>query len=121
MATILVVDDDPNSRLLVSTLLEPAGHIVLEAANADDALACARGRKIDLVLTDLAMPGISGTALIRSLRSDPAHASTGIVLYTGSVPHGAMRDFMAMYGIRDVIAKPIDPPAFLAAVESALR
>lgn len=121
MATILVVDDDPNSRLLVSTLLEPAGHVVLQSADGEDALRSARGRRVDLVLTDLSMPGISGAALVRALRSDPEHSSTGVVLYTGSFPHGAMRDFMAMYGIRDVIQKPIDPATFLATIESALE
>jgi|SRR5579863_7657939 len=120
MATILVVDDDVNSRLLVAALLEPAGHVVLQAGGAEEALARARERHVDLVLTDLSMPGISGTALVRSLRSDPQHAATRVVLYTGSVPHGAMRDFMAIYAIRDVVVKPIDPRAFVQTIESAL-
>lgn len=121
MATILVVDDDLNSRLLVAALLEPGGHLVLQASDAGAALRCARARHVDLVLTDLSMPGIPGTAFVRSLRSDPQHAETKIVLYTGSLPHGAMRDFMSMYAIRDVVVKPIDPAAFVETIRSALQ
>lgn len=121
MATILVVDDDPNSRLLAATLLEPAGHLVLEAGGGDDALGRARERHVDLVITDLSMPGGSGVAFVRALRADPRLADIVIVLSTGSSPSHAMRDFMVDYRIAGLIEKPIEPHAFLNAVAAALR
>ncbi|MGA8533064.1 MAG: response regulator [Candidatus Tumulicola sp.] len=120
MATILIVDDDANSRLLAATLLEPAGHVVLQAAGADEAFHRLNERRIDLILTDLSMPATSGAAFIRTLRSDPQRASMPIVLYSGSDPHAVFDDFIAIYRISGFIQKPIDPHGFVGSVESAL-
>lgn len=120
MATILIVDDDSNSRLLAATLLEPAGHVVVQAGDADEAFRRLDERQIDLVLTDLSMPATSGAAFIRTLRADPARASVPIVLCSGSSPHGVIDDFLAIYRISGFIQKPIDPYEFVRSVESAL-
>ena len=121
MATILIVDDDSNSRLLAATLLEPAGHVVVQAAGADEAFCRLNERRIDLILTDLSMPATSGAAFIRTLRSDPQRTSVPIVLCSGSAPHDVIDDFVAIYRISGFIQKPIDPYHFVRSVESALR
>lgn len=121
MATILIVDDDANSRLLAATLLEPAGHVVLQAAGVDEALRRVGEGNIDLIVTDLSMPAASGAEFVRALRADPANDSTAIVICSGSSPHGVFKDFIAIYRVNAFIQKPIDPYDFVGCVESALR
>jgi CheY-like chemotaxis protein len=67
---ILLVDDDSALRAVMTRVLERAGHTVITAANGLDALGMwtAHGPSIDIVLTDLSMPGMSGWRLISLLR-----------------------------------------------------
>ena len=71
-ATILAVDDNPAMRSLISDTLEPLGYTVFVAASGDEALEISRTRKekIDLLLTDIVMPGMSGRQLINRLQSE---------------------------------------------------
>ncbi|HEX2942105.1 MAG TPA: ATP-binding protein [Rhodopila sp.] len=69
IARILLVDDDPLVRDSVTEQLEDLGHKVLSASGGTDALAILRARQaVDLMITDLAMPGMNGLALIREAR-----------------------------------------------------
>jgi DNA-binding NtrC family response regulator len=72
MTRILVVDDEPNIRRLVSAILRQQGYSVTEAADARMALAALDQERFDLVISDLHMPGLSGIALTKRIRSrDP--------------------------------------------------
>ena len=73
MATVLVVDDEPDIRLLVSTMLRAQGHDVLEAAEGDAALAVMGSANIDVVLLDLMMPMMDGWAVLWTLHDRPVH------------------------------------------------
>jgi len=68
--TILVVEDDENLRRLTSLILKKHGYRILEASNGGEALIICRNLKepLDLVLTDVIMPGMSGRQLIEELR-----------------------------------------------------
>lgn len=121
MATILIADDDANSRLLVATLLEHAGHVVLEAADGHEALKAAVEGRPDLILVDLSMPGMSGVAFIRTLRGDSQQTPATVVLYTGTADSEGMRDFMHAYGVFGIIPKPCEPAFFIGAVQAALN
>ncbi len=70
-ATVLLVEDDPEVRGLFSKFLEAAGYTVIEATDGRDALETfeARGAEIDLVVTDVVMPNVSGPALTSAIRS----------------------------------------------------
>src|SRR3546814_931318 len=82
-ATVLVVEDEVLIRLMVSDELRDAGFRVVEAANADDAMAYLQaGEPADLVFSDVRMPGsMDGIALAEKLRSDFPHVR--IVLTSG--------------------------------------
>jgi signal transduction histidine kinase len=69
-STILVVEDDPAVRAFTTTVLRDAGHMLLEAADGDEALEVAQRHRgpIHLLLTDMVMPGLSGTDLAAELR-----------------------------------------------------
>ena len=120
MATVLVVDDSPDNRLLARTLLTHAGHRVLEASDGDAGLSLATAHAPDLVLLDLSMPARSGPELVRALRANPETRAMKVALYTAMEVTSALRDFMAMYGIPLAIPKPCEPADFLQAVERAL-
>ena len=120
MARVLVVDDAPETRLLVRTLLTHAGHEVFEAADGAVALSNITEHQPDLVLLDFSMPAMSGPEFIRALRADPRVTRTVVALYTATAMNPALRDFMEMYEIEHVIPKPSEPLELLAAVERAL-
>ena len=65
--TVMVVEDDPGVRELVRLMLEANGYAVLTAADADEAARLCAARAVDLLLTDVVMPGVNGSDLARSL------------------------------------------------------
>jgi two-component system, NarL family, sensor histidine kinase EvgS len=87
---LLLCDDDEVSRLLLGAALARMGHPVEQAARGDQALARWRAGGVRLLLTDLRMPGLSGDALARAIRSaeqaDPSLGRTAIVFCSGDVP-----------------------------------
>jgi len=79
-ASILVVDDEPAMRLLLSSILKDEGHNVTAAATGEEALHLIATRHYHLVLTDLKMPGISGLELLEQvMRDDPG---TAVIILT---------------------------------------
>ena len=121
MATILIADDDQDARSLVQTVLTHAGHRVVEARDAAEALDYAAIHTPDLILLDLSMPGASGPELLRALRADPATETVAVALYSATPMNAALRDFVEMYGVTGVVPKPSEPLELIAAVEAALR
>jgi CheY-like chemotaxis protein len=117
---ILVVDDDPVNRKLLSALLRRAGHDVVEAENGTQGLDAARSSQPDLVIMDLYMPEMDGPAFVRALRRDTAIAQLPVALYTSTTPNPALRDFMKIHGIAHIIPKPSEPETVLSVVRSAL-
>jgi CheY-like chemotaxis protein len=84
MSTVLVVDDDPGTRVVLRLVLETAGHEVVEAEHGEAALAHFFNKRPDIVMTDLTMPVLDGEALIQRLRSEPANKSIPIVVVSGN-------------------------------------
>jgi two-component system cell cycle sensor histidine kinase/response regulator CckA len=118
--TILVVEDESGVRRLVESFLRGAGHTVLVAPDASQALALAGGHagRIDLLLTDVVMPGMNGRELHQALRAGrPALP----VLYMSGYPAlpSSLQDLVD--GDRDAfIAKPFTRAQLLARVEAML-
>jgi PAS domain S-box-containing protein len=117
--TILLVEDETALRELGQELLEDLGYAVLSAASGPEALALAAdaGRQIDLLLTDVVMPGMNGHELASRLRE----ARPGLpVLYAS----GYTADAIAQHGVLepglDLIEKPFTAAALAARVRAAL-
>ena len=115
MARILVVDDSTTMRQMVSFTLQDAGHEVTEAADGIAALAEAKGRKFDLVITDVNMPGMNGIDLVKSLRELADFKFTPILVLTTE----AGQDVKAKgreVGATGWIVKPFNPVKLVEAV-----
>ncbi len=117
MVSILVVDDDPVIRQLLTYQLGGSGYHVCTAQNGWEALERIPLEHPDLVLLDVVMPGLSGWEVCRQIR---ASSSVPIIMLTAK---SAETDMVAGLGLGadDYIAKPFGLPHLLARVESVLR
>lgn len=116
---VLVVDDDSNSRALCSINLLLEGLEVLEAEDGRRGLARARLESPDLVVTDVAMPGLNGFELAEALRRDDSTAQIPLIFLSGE--HDADNEARAQsLGALAYVTKPFDPAAFAKLVAGAL-
>ncbi|MGE5754667.1 MAG: response regulator, partial [Planctomycetaceae bacterium] len=115
---ILIVDDEPNVRLVFRTALESEGHDLAEAANGRDALDWLRTSKADLILLDLQMPETGGMEVLRRLREAGDDTPVVIITAYGSVPD-AVRAMKL--GAIDFLAKPLTPHALRKVVAEVLE
>jgi CheY-like chemotaxis protein len=120
LATILVVDDEPNNRLLVKAVAEYAGHVVLEAASGERALAIALSESLDLVLLDLSLPAMGGPEFVRRLRANERTHALPVLLYTATQEDPALRDFMSIYSVSGFVSKPAEAHEVLSAIQRVL-
>jgi DNA-binding response OmpR family regulator len=119
---ILVVDDSPTIRRVVSAILERHGYEATLASDGEDALeVLQRGEvKPDLVLLDFVMPRMNGYQFCRALRADAALAMMPVVLMSAKSDR-IREQFVQQTGAIDAITKPFDAQALVAVVENALR
>jgi signal transduction histidine kinase len=117
--TILVVDDQRAARKLVLTVLQGSGYRTLEASNGEEALALVRERSysIDLLLTDVVMPGISGRTLVERMRK--IRPGTPAVLISGYTDHAMDSELPDAEFV--FLQKPFSPQRLLELVEETLQ
>jgi DNA-binding response OmpR family regulator len=119
---ILVVDDSPTIRRVVSAILERHGYEAALASDGEDALSALQSGEVkaDLVLLDFVMPRMNGYQFCRALRADLELSMMPVVLM--SAKSDRIRDqFVQQTGAIDAITKPFDAQALVAVVENALR
>ncbi len=119
MRKILVVDDNRPCRELIIDILRPLGFEVAEAPDGAAALAAARVMRPDLVILDLAMPGMDGFAVLRELRRDPACARTPVIAVTANAMPG-VRSQAILAGFTDFMTKPLRSAELRRHVEALL-
>lgn len=116
MASILVIEDEPQMRLLVARALRSAGHDVSEAGDGAEGLRKFRATPAELVVTDLFMPEIEGIETLRELRQLAPHVRI-IVMSGGSA--SATHLFLGMavkLGADGMLEKPFLPSALVEMV-----
>ncbi len=119
MALILVVDDSNTMRQMVTFTLTDAGHEVIEARDAMEAMQHLQGNKFDLVISDVNMPGMSGIELVKEIRANPDYKFTPIlVLTTESQQEIKQRGRAA--GATGWIVKPFNPEVLLSVLGKVL-
>lgn len=117
---LLIVDDEDGVRSLVRMALEPEFEEILEAPDADAALALAREHHPDVVLLDVEMPGTSGLAVSRLLKEDPATADIAVVMLTAKDKQWD-REWGDTAGADGYLTKPFSPGDLPRLVGEVLR
>lgn len=124
MKTVLIVDDDPDIRELITWKLGQAGYATIVAGDGEAGLSAAAttdgdGRLPDLILVDWMMPKMSGIEVCKALREDPATARIPVILLTANAQEADVeRGFAA--GVDDYIAKPFSPREMLGRIQAVL-
>jgi DNA-binding response OmpR family regulator len=119
MHSILVVDDDPTVSEVVTGYLERAGFAVDRAADGPQALRLAAGRRPDLVVLDLMLPGMDGLEVCRRLRAGEARPVPVIMLTARGDEDDRILGLEV--GADDYVTKPFSPRELVLRVESVLR
>jgi CheY-like chemotaxis protein/Skp family chaperone for outer membrane proteins len=120
VGTVLLVDDDPSFLFMAANILRPAGYRVLEAEGGQSALdqAGQQAGKIDLLITDMMMPGMNGRQLAQ--RFSKLRPGVRVLYVSGFVDEGSARE--AIEGEEaDFLAKPFEAESFTAKVRELIR
>lgn len=138
---ILIVDDEPDHRTYLSTVLEENGYTSVSAKDGVEGLDLLRKEKPDLVLLDLMMPRKSGITMFKELRNDPSMSHIPVVVVTGisEVTGVDFKNFMYKQPLQDekkfvettgltkytipdgYIEKPVDPNELINVIREVLK
>ncbi len=117
MTTVLVVDDEPQIARIARDYLQHAGFEVVVASDGPSAVSLARSRAPDLIVLDLALPGLDGVDVTRTLRRE---SNVPIIMLTARVEESD-RLLGLELGADDYITKPFSPRELVARVRAVLR
>ncbi|MCB1078508.1 MAG: response regulator transcription factor [Verrucomicrobiae bacterium] len=120
MKTILIIEDQPDMRENLTTILSMEDYEVLEAPDGRQGVQLARDEKPDLILCDVMMPEMDGYEVLNTLRQDRSIAGTPFIFLTA---RGEKQDFRTgmVLGADDYLTKPVSADDLLAAIESRLE
>ena len=120
LAKILICEDDDLYRQIAEAAFAGGNHTILLAKNGDEALALLRKETVDLIVTDLVMPGKDGLEVIRAIRE--AHNRMPILAMTAGL--ASLKEPLLVaasaLGADDVIEKPFRPPALRERADALL-
>ena len=117
---VLLADDNADMRDYVRRLLAGAGYTVEAMEDGEAALAAARARTPDLILSDVMMPGLDGFSLLEALRADPKLRAVPVILLSARAGEEAKVEGLRA-GADDYLIKPFSARELLARVESNLK
>ncbi|MBW3535013.1 MAG: response regulator [Gemmatimonadetes bacterium] len=120
MHTILLADDNADSRDIYRTLFSVHGYDVLEAEDGMRAVEMSADRCPDIILLNLRMPNLDGYGVLQELRSRAATENIPCIVFTGDVRYEQMGRAV-MEGAEAFLAKPAEPREVLRFVQEVLR
>lgn len=120
MKTILVVDDNEDSRELVKKILKKHGYEIIEATDGEEALAKAIAYRPDLILMDISIPKIDGYEVTRRLKSRVDFKDTPIIAFTAHAMRGDEEKALQA-GCDGYISKPINVREFPEKIKLYLK
>ena len=120
MATILIIEDEPELVRVLRSYLEQAGYKVLSAGRGDTGLFTWEATHPDLVILDLNLPGMDGLDVARGIRKSKTGFNTPIIMFTARVEENDQLVGLEI-GADDYITKPFSPRLVVARVRALLR
>lgn len=117
MSLILVVEDNPTNMMYAVTVLEHAGHLVLQARDAASGILLAREELPDVIFMDIQLPGMDGLEASRLLKDDADTRHIPIYAFTAFAMKGDEERILAA-GCNGYLAKPVSYKVLLAAAAS---
>jgi len=118
--TILFIDDNPVDRTLISRLLSKYEFTVILAEDGTVGLRKSLEEKIDLILLDILLPGISGIELCKKFKKSTTTYDIPVIFYTSLDTPKHLIDY-ASYGARDYVQKTMPPEELIAAIRRVLK
>lgn len=119
MSVILVAEDDPHILRVMSMWIQRQGHIVREARNGIAAQKHLMAEPVDVLVSDVNMPGMDGIALVEYAVAEQ-RVRRGIIVFTNRWDHGDIRDNLERWNVR-VLPKPFSPSRLADLVEELTR
>jgi DNA-binding response OmpR family regulator len=116
---ILVVDDEPHIRRILSTVLEREGFVIVEAIDGDKGLEAVKQGGFDFVILDFMMPGANGLEILAKIRTDPEQSDTPVIILTAK-GQDTDREAALAGGADDFLTKPFSPMKLLARINEIL-
>jgi len=116
---ILTIEDNPDNMELFAWILEDEGYAFLGVGSAEDGLAALERGSFDLVLMDIALPGIDGKEATRRIRADPRFARLPVIAVTAHASKSETKEILAA-GVTCVITKPVERARLIQAIKSGL-
>jgi len=118
--TVLVVEDEPDNRLLIRMILQGDGYEVLEAEDGAAGIAMMRAHMPDLVLLDVMMPGLNGFEVHERVSADPELRAIPVVMLTALAQQTDVERAVAR-GVQGYVTKPFEPDELLKAVQDHIH
>lgn len=119
MKKILVIDDEPQILLMVSTRLKAGGYDILTAFSGEQGLKRAKKEVPDLILLDHVMPEMDGDEVLERLKKEPSTKNIPVVMFTADIKRVKVGEYRAR-GAVDCIYKPFLPEELLSKVQEVL-
>jgi len=120
MACILVIDDDPDIRGLLSTYFQGRGHQVISAEDGAHGIGMAVQRRPDVVILDVDMPVLDGHSTMRVMQNDPQMSAIPVVVLTAH-HNPRIQETMRAAGCADYVSKPFDLAHLDRAVSNSIE
>ena len=118
--TILIIDDEPDILIMVEARLKKAGYNILKAVNGLEGIDMIMSAKPDLILLDLAMPGIDGYEVCRRSKKDESTKDIPVILFTASVVTASAEEKVKELKADGFIVKPFDHKELLEKIKSII-
>ena len=114
--TIMIVDDSASIRTVVGIALRGEGYTVIEAINGQDAIDKLTGQKVNLIISDVNMPGMDGITFLKEVKQHATYKFTPVIMLTTESDEEKKRLGQAA-GARAWVVKPFKPEQLLNAVQ----
>lgn len=118
MARILLIDDDPDVRNVMSILLKKHQHEVVTAVSKDEVEKSLNGSKPDLILMDVLLSGADGREICREIKASDELKQIPVIMFSA---HPGAADKISSYGADDFLAKPLNTEALMKKVNEYLQ